>query len=363
MATTLDRVTGPSTFEEIRARVARVPRVSLAIAPTPLQELPRLAKTLGIGRLFVKRDDLTGLAFGGNKTRNLEFRLAEAVTLGADVVIAGLEAQSNSARQTTASANILGMRTILVLRTERDWDWQGNLLVDKILGADVRLVHAEGGAALDQILRDTAEEQKRLGHTPYVMNHMPGFAVGSALAYLLCTLEIVEQTAALEVTPTHLYMTSGNKGHAGLILGKKLLGASFRTVAISQRRGEDRVPGALSGARDAARQLGWDVELREGDVESYDDYVGEGYGIPTPEAIDAIRLAARTEGLILDPVYTGKAMAGLIDHARSGRLGADDTVVFIHTGGTPALFAFKDEIMAGLGIVKADASADARAGT
>ena len=348
MAKSFEPVTRPATIEEIRSRVAKLPRVPLALTPTPLQELPRLGKELGIGRLLVKRDDLTGLALGGNKTRNLEFRMADAVAQGADVFIAGLEAQSNSARQTTAAANILGMRTILVLRTDRDWGWQGNLLVDRILGADVRLVETDDNAELDRVLRDVAEEQRQLGRRPYVMNHAGAFAIGSALAYLLCTLEIVEETAALGLSPTHLYMTSGNKGHAGLVLGRKLLGASFRTVAISQRRADDRVPGALSGARDAARQLGWDVELTEADVESYEDYVGAGYGLPTPEAIAAIRLAARTEGLILDPVYTGKAMAGLIDHARSGRLGPDDTVIFIHTGGTPALFAFKDEILAAL---------------
>ena len=348
MATTLESVARPATIEEIRERVARLPRVPLAITPTPLQELPRLANALGIGRLLVKRDDLTGLAFGGNKTRNLEFRMADAVAQGTDVFIAGLEAQSNSARQTTAAANILGMRTILVLRTDRDWDWQGNLLVDRLLGADVRLVETDDNQEIDRVLHQVADEQRRLGRRPYVMNHAGAFAIGSALAYLLCTLEIVEETATLGLTPTYLYMTSGNKGHAGLILGKKLLGASFRTVAISQRRGEDRVPGALSGARDAARQLGWDVELGEDDVESYDDYVGEGYGRPSAAAIEAIRLAARTEGLILDPVYTGKAMAGLIDHARAGRLGPDDVVVFIHTGGTPALFAFKDELLAAL---------------
>jgi 1-aminocyclopropane-1-carboxylate deaminase/D-cysteine desulfhydrase-like pyridoxal-dependent ACC family enzyme len=143
-------------------------------------------------------------------------------------------------------------------------------------------------------------------------------------------------------------MTSGNKGHAGLVIGRKLLGQAFRTIAISQRRGDDRVPGALAGARDAARTLGWEVPLSEADVESYDEYVGVDYGVPSPEALAAIKLAARTEGLLLDPVYTGKAMAGLIDHARQGRLGKDDVVVFIHTGGLPALFAFKDEILASL---------------
>ena len=348
MSVTLEPMTGPVTADEIRRRVAKLPRVPLALTPTPMQDAPRLAKELGIGRLLIKRDDLTGLAFGGNKTRNLEFRMAEAVEMGTEVFIAGLEAQSNSARQTTAAANILGMQTILVLRTDRDWDWQGNPLVDRILGADVRWLETNDPAVMDQTLRDVAEEQRQLGKRPYVMNHAGAFALGSALAYLLCTLEIVEQTAALGVQPTHLYMTSGNKGHAGLILGRKLLGQTFRTVAISQRRGGDRVPGALAGARDAARSLGWDVPLSEDDVESHDQYVGVDYGVPSPEALAAMKLAARTEGLLLDPVYTGKAMAGLIDHARTGQLGPDDSVVFIHTGGLPAIFAFKDEILADL---------------
>ena len=348
MIQTLEPLTAPVTIEEVRARVARLPRVPLALLPTPLHELPRLGAQLGIGRLFCKRDDLTGLAFGGNKSRNLEFRMADAVAVGADVFIAGLEAQSNSARQTTAAANIVGMRPILVLRKDRDWDWQGNLLVDRILGANIRFVETDDPAEMDRALRDTAEEQRRLGRKPYVMNHAGAFALGSALAYVLCTLEIVEQAAAVGVEPTHLYMTSGNKGHAGLVLGRTLLGKTFRTVAISQGRTADRVSGAVKGARDAAHALGWDVEIREDEVESHDDYVGPGYGQPSPDGLAAIELAARTEGLLLDPVYTGKAMAGLIDHARTGRLGSDDVVVFIHTGGLPALFAFKDEVLRAL---------------
>lgn len=339
----------PVTADEIRKRIDRLPRVPLALTPTPLHETPRLARALGIGRLFIKRDDLTGLAFGGNKTRNLEFRMAEAVEQGADVFIAGLEAQSNSARQTAAAADILGMKPILVLRKDREWNWQGNLLIDKILGAEIRFVETEDPAEMDRVLREVAEEQRAQGRKPYVMNHAHAFAVGSAVAYVLCTLEILEQLRALDLYPTHLYMASGNKGHAGLILARKLLGGTFRTVAISQRYGDDRVPGAIKGAREAAEALGWCVEISESDVESYDDYVGERYGVPSPGAMEAIKLAARTEGLLLDPIYTGKAMAGLIDHARKGIVGEHDVVVFIHTGGLPALFAWKDEILEALG--------------
>jgi len=349
---TLERVSPPVSPETILARVARLPRVPLALLPTPLQDAPHLAHELGIGRLLIKRDDLTGLAFGGNKARNLEFRMAEAVEQGADVFIAGLEAQSNSARQSTAAAVRLGMRAILVLRADRDWDWQGNLLVDRLLGAEVRFIQTDDRATasteMDRVLRETADEVRRQGHKPYVMNHAGGFAVGSALAYLLCTLEIADQSRAMGVEPTHVYMASGNKGHAGLILGAKLLGLPWRPVAISQHYGDDRVSGALKGARDALALLGWEMDLDDRDVDSYDDYVETAYGAPSPRGLEALKLAARTEGLILDPVYTGKAMAGLIDHARSGRLGRNDTVVFIHTGGLPALFAFKDQVLRAL---------------
>jgi 1-aminocyclopropane-1-carboxylate deaminase/D-cysteine desulfhydrase-like pyridoxal-dependent ACC family enzyme len=186
--------------------------------------------------------------------------MAEAADQQTEVFIAGLEAHSNSARQTTAAANRLGMETILVLHSDRDWQWQGNLLVDRMLGAEVRFVHGDS-AEMDRVLRATADEVRSQGRRPYVMNHAGAFALGSALAYLLCTLEIVEQLAVLGLEPTDLYMTSGNKGHAGLIAGRKLLGRQFRTVAISQRYGEDRIPGALRGARDALSTLGWDLEL------------------------------------------------------------------------------------------------------
>ncbi len=348
---TLERVAGPLTPDQIRRRFvqAEVPRVPLAILPTALHDAPRLARELGLGRLLIKRDDLTGLAFGGNKARNLEFRMAEAVHQGADVFVAGLEAQSNSARMSTAAANLLGMRTILVLRAEPDLSWQGNLLIDRLLGAEIRFIttsdRATASAEMDRVLRETADEVRRSGKRPYVMNHSSAFAVGSALAYVLCSLEIVEQAAALGAEPTHLYMASGNKGHAGLILGRKLLGRAYRTIAISQHYADDRVSGALEAAREALALLDWQMDLDETEGESYDEYVETAYGEPSPRRLEAMHLAARTEGLILDPIYTAKAMAGLIDHARRGLLGPQDTVVFIHTGGLPALFAFSDEII------------------
>ena len=342
-------MTSPLSHAEVRELVARVPRVRLTDLPTPLHECPRLAAALEGPRLFMKRDDLTGLGLGGNKSRNLEFRLAEARDLGADVVIAGLEAQSNSARVTTAAANVLGMRTIVVLRSDRDWGWQGNLLVDRILGAEIRFLKSDDPAEMDRALREVAEEQRRLGHRPYVMNHAAGFAVGSALAYVLTTLEILEQAAALGAAPTHFYMSSGSKGQAGLELVKCLLGTKLQVVGISARAKATRGEETARIAAEAARRLGVAVEVRPEEIQNFDEYAAPGHGKVSAEGLEAIRMVARLEGILLDPVYTGKAMAGLIDHVRKGRLTGHDTVVFIHTGGLPALFAYRDEVLAHLG--------------
>ncbi|HEX2988774.1 MAG TPA: D-cysteine desulfhydrase family protein [Chloroflexota bacterium] len=342
---TRDRTSPPLTPEQIRELIDRVPRVRLTPLPTPLQECPRLSAALGGPRILVKRDDLTGLAFGGNKTRNLEFRMAEARDLGADVFIAGLEVQSNSARQTTAAANVLGMKPVLLLRVDGDWDCQGNLLVDLILGADIHFLESDSAADMDRKLRELAEEYRRRGHRPYVMNHAGGFALGSALAYILSTLEVIEQTAPLGAKPTHLYMSSGSKGQAGLELARRLLGADFRVVGISARANASRLEDTARIANDAADRLGVDVHIQPDDITNFDEYAAPGYGKPSEAGLEAIRLMARTEGLLLDPIYTGKAMAGLVDHVRRGLLTREDTVVFMHTGGLPALFAHKDAIV------------------
>jgi D-cysteine desulfhydrase/L-cysteate sulfo-lyase len=338
------------TPDQLREAVGRLPRVRLADLPTPLRDCPRLSSALGGPRILIKRDDLTGLAFGGNKLRNLEFRMAEAQALGADVMIAGLEAQSNSARQTTAAANILGMHTVLVLNAPPDSDWLGNMLIDRLLGAEVILYPAATHAAMDAKLREVAQVWRDRGHTPYVMNHAKFFGIGSAAAYILCTLEILEQLAALGLgAPDYVYMCSGSKGQAGLELAVRALGLTkTRVVGVSAHDEADRVSATARIASEAAATIGLDVQVAESEITNDARYVGAGYGIPSPGGIDAIKLVAKHEGVILDPVYSGKAMAGLIDHIKQGRISPDATVVFIHTGGTPALFAFKDELLARL---------------
>jgi 1-aminocyclopropane-1-carboxylate deaminase/D-cysteine desulfhydrase-like pyridoxal-dependent ACC family enzyme len=337
-------LTRPMTREQIRYAIGQIPRVRLAHLPTPLQPCPRASRDLGID-LLVKRDDLTGLAFGGNKTRNLEFRMAEARNSGADVLVFGVELSSNSARQTAAAANMLGLPIVLVLRGRPDAPVDGNLLVDYLLGAEVRIVDLPADADLDAEVARVAESLRAQGRRPFNLNVAPMFARASALAYLEALLEIQDQ---LGRQADFLYMCSGSKGLAGLLLGQRLTGDSARIVAVSATHGHGN-PQATTAriANETADLLGLaDVRFTPEDVNLTTNYVGEAYGIPTAAGNAAILYLARTEGILLDPVYTGKAFAGLLDHLRTGKIPRGARVVFVHTGGQPALFSFSRALMA-----------------
>lgn len=324
------------TPEELRARIAKIPRVRLACLPTPLQRCPRLSADLGVD-LWVKRDDLTGLAFGGNKTRNLEFRMAEAVQAGADALVFGVEITSNSARQTAAAANALGLPLVLVLRGEPDDEPQGNLLVNLLLGAEVRLTDVPSFNHLGPVLEQVAAELRADGRRPFVLNHASMFARASALATLECVLEILDQSGGR--APDWLFVSSGGKGQAGFALARKLLGLPTRVVGIASTKNEDPWEYAAQTATETAALLGLAVRVEPGEIENSFDYIGAGYGIPTDAGWEAIVHFARREGLLLDPVYTGKAAAGCLDRIRRGDVPPRSRVVFVHTGGQPALFS------------------------
>jgi 1-aminocyclopropane-1-carboxylate deaminase/D-cysteine desulfhydrase-like pyridoxal-dependent ACC family enzyme len=333
-----DAGTGTAQHAWIRERIARVPRVRLALIPTPLHEAPNLTRALGGPRIFIKRDDLTGVAFGGNKLRNLEFRLARAMAEDPDTVVVGLDLQSNSARQTIGACNKLGLRTILVLEGEKPKMVQGNLLVDYLLGAEVVFAPTREAqrAALDQHARRVREA----GGRPHILNDNPMFDVASALAYLETTLELLEQLELLSVQPNALYMSSSGKGQAGLVLGKRLTNAGHAVEGVTATE-EFHVPSRTAAIANATLEvLGLDTRLSEDEIHNDMRFVGPGYGIPTEACVDAVKLFARTEGVILDPIYTGKAAAGMIVHIREGRYGKDDALVFVHTGGTPAIFTW-----------------------
>ena len=335
----------PLDFTEIRSHIARLPRVKLIERPTPITEAPNLARALTHGtaggpRIFIKRDDLTSLALGGNKLRNLEVRLARTLADDPDTVIVGLDLQSNSARQTVAACNKLGLKTILVLEGNKPNVIQGNLLMDYLLGAEVHFARTRQEQR--QMLDGIAAEIRKAGGRPHILNDNPMFDVASAAAYLEATLEVLEQLNEQGLAPSCFYMSSSGKGQAGIILAQRLTGLGFRMHGVTATS-EFHLPSRTAGiANDTAKALGLDLAVTEEEVVNFDEFVGEGYGIPSQAGIEAVKLFARTEGVILDPIYTGKAAAGMVAHVREGRFGADDVLVFVHTGGIAANFTWAD---------------------
>ena len=330
------------------------PRFRLANLPTPLQEAVNLRSALGgpekCPRILIKRDDLTGLAFGGNKVRKLEFLIADALAQKATTIITAGAAQSNHARATAAASCVAGLKSVLVLDTDLDNPpIQGNLLLDRLLGAEVRFVPA--GTDMDAAMAEVAEELSHRGDRPYVIPIGGSNGIGT-LGYVAATLEIVEQCFELGVAPRRLYYANGSRGtQAGLALGAKILRASYAVQGIAVSGGDEiKRQRAVRIAKEAARLLMTDGELSEDELLNDDGYIGEGYGLMTEGCAEAISLLARTEALFLDPVYSGKAMAGMIDHIRAGTIEPRETVIFLHTGGTPALFAKAGSLLPALGV-------------
>ena len=326
-----------------------LPRFHLATLPTPLHEAARLRDALGgaskAPRIVLKRDDLTGLALGGNKARKLEFLVADALAQGARALITTGATQSNHARMTAAAACAAGLECHLVLTsTSADPPLQGNLLLDHLFGARVHHVPAPDDPTLalgsdEATVREVEADLRARGRQPYVIAVGGSSAVG-AVGYTLATVELLEQLAAARLRPSRLYYASGSRGtQAGLTLGAKAYGAPYRVHGIAVSAGEpDKTHRALAAANGAAARLGIATRLALDDLFTDHAFIGDGYGIPTPAGLEAIALLARSEGILLDPCYTGKAMAGLVAHVRSGELTPGDTVVFLHTGGAPGMF-------------------------
>lgn len=334
---------------DIQRRLAKVPRALLAVLPTPLQDCPRLSEALGGPRILVKRDDMTGLAFGGNKTRRLEWFMGEAQQRGADLIIAGASLQSNHCRQTAAAANKLGMKAVLVLGGKIKGELQGNLLLDDLLGAEVFAVEGADFQSIRPIFYEKEREYREKGYNPFVLDTMGPSGRFGVLAYIDCTVELLTQLQEQSVAATHVITAVGLGGtYAGLALGAKLLGADIQIYGISIRRSKEELLSFIAKeSEEAAEALGLDVSLSPEEVIIDDRYVGPGYAVVTDREREAIRLAARTEALMFDPTYTGKAMGGLIDLVRQGHFGPEDTVVFLHTGGTPIIFAENEALASG----------------
>jgi len=329
-------------------QLTNIPRLHLGEFPTPLQELKNLARELGGPRIFVKRDDQTGLGLGGNKLRKLEYALAEATAQSATVVITVGGPQSNHLRLTTAACNKLGLKTVLVIRGESAGRPSGNLLIDHILGpTEIHYVGADGFPSkgeLDQVADDKADEiAARLraeGEVPYFIPNGCQ-AIHGSMGYASCVLELIGQFRDLQLAPTAVFSAIGTSStYTGLVLGAHLFAQDqLACVGISVANASDAVSErVLRQLDEAASFFGLTTKVPREAVVVLDQYVGDGYGIPTAAMREAVLMTARSEGVLLDPVYTGKAMSGLIDRVRAGDYSTDDVVVLLHTGGTPGLF-------------------------
>jgi L-cysteate sulfo-lyase len=318
----------------------RIPRHALAALPTPLHPLPRLSEQLGI-ELWIKRDDLTGFAMGGNKVRKAEYLIADAIRRGCTEVITAGAVQSNHARVIAAAAAAVGLECHLVLSGSLSVEPRGNVLLDRLSGANLHVVSssAERAAAMDAL----ASAYAAAGHAPYVIPIGGSNAVG-AQGYVTGFEELSAQLAALPPRPTRLVFASSSGGtFAGLLAGRALARSDVRLLGIRVDLDADPEVTIAQVASEAAKLRGSNLDVHPSGVDLCSDYVGEGYGIPTEAGMDAIRTLWTKEGILLDPVYTGKAMAGLIDMAMRGAF-HEERIVFLHTGGEPSVFARTDII-------------------
>jgi L-cysteate sulfo-lyase len=322
--------------------------VSLAHLPTPLEHLPRLSKHLGGPQIHVKRDDCTGLATGGNKTRKLEFSMAAALEAGADTVVTVGAVQSNHVRQTAAAACKLGLRCEVLLEHRIDepsheYLNSGNVLLDRIFGAKLR--EFPDGTDFDIEMQAVADEVAAAGGKAFIIPGGASDRIG-ALGYVNCALELLGQANAGGLAIDYVVTATGSAGtQGGLIVGLKATNSGIPLLGIGvnapREKQEEKV---FKLACETAEYIGAPGIVQRGDVVANCDYVGDGYGIPTAAMNDAVMLLARLEGLLFDPVYSGKALAGLIDLVTSGQLDGAENIVFLHTGGSPALFAYAGQL-------------------
>jgi D-cysteine desulfhydrase family pyridoxal phosphate-dependent enzyme len=309
-------------------------RLNFAHLPTPIEALPRLSDALGGPRLLINRDDLTGLAFGGNKTRKLEFLLAEAREQDARTLISGGALQSNHCRRTAEAAAPFGFKCILVLTGEQPKRPSANRLLDELFGAEI--VHVAERKDRDEILQETFDRAAKQGMKPYLVPYGGSNATG-ALGYAFAVKELVEQNLHADWI---VFATSSGGTHAGLLLGQRVFGYKGKLLGISVDESEEWLKQQVSElASLTSEKLGKRIEVTPDEVLANANYCSAGYGVLTEQEREAIRLFAACEGLLLDPVYTGRAAAGMIDLIRKGFFKNDETVLFLHTGGQPALFA------------------------
>jgi D-cysteine desulfhydrase family pyridoxal phosphate-dependent enzyme len=352
------------SIAEIKKKIQKFPKLNLIHLPTPFIKLENLTKELGGPNIFIKRDDMTGLAFGGNKSRKLEFIMQDVLEKKADTIITWAGLQSNWCLQTAAAAKKFGIDSILVLFNVYDLpeEYDGNLLLDLFLGADIRIKDVEKGSVLhlenvEEVLEETAREVKERGNIPYIAPIGGSAAGGSmgdplgAVSYVNAYVEMMEQAEKLGVDVDFVIHASGSGGtQAGLAVGAKASSEKTRVFGISVSEEKSVYTDYVADiAMDTLTALEMKLELEEDDIVVFDEYLGEGYGEVDRDVTEAIRLMSVKEGIFLDPVYTGKAMVALIDLVKKGYFGRGNNVVFFHTGGTAALFPNKHKLSKYLG--------------
>ncbi len=325
--------------------LARFPRLHFAHLPTPLEPMERLTEVLGGPKLWVKRDDCTGLATGGNKTRKLEFLMGDALAQGADTVITQGAVQTNHGRQTAAIAAKLGLKCIILLEDRVDTDdpdyhRNGNVFLDRMFGAELRSY--PGGGDMNAEMNPVADEIRAKGGKPYVIPGGGSNNVG-ALGYVNCAIELTHQANEQGLRMDHIVHATGSAGtQAGLVSGLEAMNTHVPVMGVGVRiPGKPQEEKVFGLASDVVEKLGVRGGIDRSAVVAIGDYVGEGYGIATEGMIEAIKLFAQHEGILLDPVYSGKGAAGLIDLIRKGQFSKDDNIVFLHTGGSVGLFGYR----------------------
>jgi len=350
---------------QLEAKIASFPRQSLAHLPTPLEEAKALATQLGPYHLLLKRDDATGLALGGNKTRKLEFIMGDVLAQGADSVVTWGATQSNWCRQTAAAAAKLGLHASLVLldRGGAGRGVDGNLLLDRLFGASIQYVSVDPSVqtleleGVSEHVERAAQEERERGRRPYIAPIGGSLLEGSmrepwgAIGYVDAFLELLSQVSALgKPLDAVVHATGSGSTQAGLLAGALACSPKTRIVGISVSEGRETMAGYVRKIADSTLELlGLDLRTREEDVIVLDDYLEAGYGMFTPAVGAALERMARAEGVLLDPVYTGKALVGLLDLLAQGFFEENETIVFLHSGGTPALFPYREAIANHLG--------------
>ena len=331
-------------------QLSKYPRVKLIHSPTPLDYLENLTQHLDGPDIYIKRDDCTGLAFGGNKSRKLEFLIGDALKNKADVIITAGAVQSNHCRQTAAAATKFGMECIIVAKPSWSKEYNGNLFLDELLGAKLVLLEEDnealdqgGKLSMEETIENLMADLKTKGKNPYYIPVGGSNSIGS-LGYISMTMELIAQANEMGIEIGSMVAASGSGGtQTGMILGADVEKSGIQTVGMAISSDATIV---IPKLKDLCNQTSDYYELGlsydEKDIIFNDNYIGEGYGIPSEEMIEAVKLLARKEGIILDPVYSGKAFAGMVDLIKKGYFDKSKAVVFIHTGGTPALFVYSD---------------------